>query len=64
LQALVPKYVREVPLCPLTGQPLRFQAGKVWSVGKNLHDDGGKADLTDPINGGAGDVVWTVKGRK
>ena len=65
LQDLVPTYVREVPLCPLTGLPLQYRAGKVWSLGTNRLDDGGRVDPTDSDwTGGTGDVVWTVKSRK
>jgi hypothetical protein len=65
LQELIPKYVRELPLCPLTGLPLQYRAGKVWSPGMNRLDDGGLADPTDSDGtGGTGDVVWSVKSPK
>ncbi len=65
LRDLVPKYVREIPLCPLTGLPLVTKDGRIWSVGKNRVDDGGVEDPIEWDTGGDhGDVVWTVRGRK
>ncbi|HUR38914.1 MAG TPA: hypothetical protein VM222_05450 [Planctomycetota bacterium] len=65
LEDLVPRHLAKVPVCPLTGLPLRYEAGKVWSVGKNRVDDGGAADPGDVEEGGEhGDVVWVVKRRK
>jgi hypothetical protein len=65
LQDLVPKYVREIPLCPMTGLPLHYKDGRIWSVGKNLVDDGGVEDPQGADDGGDhGDVVWTVRARK
>jgi hypothetical protein len=61
LDELLPKYLPMLPVCPLTGTPLRYKDGKVWSVGENLVDDGGTVDVHTPDSGGAGDVVWTVK---
>jgi hypothetical protein len=64
LEDLVPRYLPKVPACPLTGLPLRTRDGKVWSVGKNRVDDGGKPGKNDDIDDDDGDVVWTVKRRK
>jgi hypothetical protein len=65
LDELVPKYLPKLSVCPLTGTPLRYKDGKVWSVGRNLVDDGGVEDVSGSDDGGEnGDVVWTVKGRK
>jgi hypothetical protein len=43
LNALVPQFLDEVPVDDFDGQPLRYSAEKkiVYSVGKNLKDDGG-----------------------
>jgi hypothetical protein len=65
LEDLVPRYLPQVPVCPLTGLPLLYKDGKVWSVGRNLVDDGGVEDSGGNDDGGeSSDVVWTVKGRK
>ena len=43
LNALVPEFLEAVPLDDFDGKPLRYSARKkiVYSVGKNLKDDGG-----------------------
>lgn len=43
LSALVPEFLDEVPVDNFDGQPLRYSADRkiVYSVGKNLKDDGG-----------------------
>ena len=43
LSALVPEFLEAVPVDDFDGQPLRYSAEKkmVYSVGKNLKDDGG-----------------------
>ncbi len=43
LSALVPEFLETVPVDDFDGKPLRYSAGKkiVYSVGKNLKDDGG-----------------------
>jgi len=64
LEDLVPRFLSKVPVCPLTGLPLRYQGGKVWSVGKNRVDDGGTPDPQDLEEGGTGDVVWRLGRRK
>jgi hypothetical protein len=52
LNALVPEFLDAVPVDDFDGQPLRYSAEKkiVYSVGKNLKDDGGndQASPTDP----------------
>ena len=52
LNALVPEFLDEVPVDDFDGQPLRYSAEKkiVYSVGKNLKDDGGddQTSSTDP----------------
>ncbi len=63
LEDLVPGYLPKVPVCPMTGQPLHFKAGKCWSVGKNGIDDGGTPGRDNDAFDADGDVVWTVKRR-
>jgi len=61
LNDLVPKYLPTVPDCPLTGLPLRYTAGKVWSVGADRKDDGGAHDDMASEEDSTGDIVWEVK---
>lgn len=46
LGALVPEYLKEIPLDPYDGKPFRYSKPekKVWVVGRDLVDDGGKPD--------------------
>jgi hypothetical protein len=46
LSALVPTYLDALPLDPYDRKPLRYDPGRgaVWSIGKNLTDDGGGTD--------------------
>ena len=50
LDHLLPEYVPAVPPDPYNGQALHYDAAnrRIWSVGKNLTDDGGNShpDLT------------------
>lgn len=54
LEALIPNYINEVPLDLFDAQPLRYSAQKgiIYSVGKNLLDEGGieteKLDIEEP----------------
>jgi len=43
LEELAPTYIDAIPADPMTGKPFQYdpKARKVWSVGKNLQDDGG-----------------------
>ena len=49
LNALVPEFLTQVPVDDFDGQPLRYSAEKkiVYSVGKNLKDDGGNSNSED-----------------
>ncbi len=62
LQALVPRYLPQVPLDPFDGKPLRYQrlksGFKLWSVGPDLKDDGGLKTKQWWLKG---DMVWTAK---
>ena len=69
LEDLTPRYLQKVPTCPFTGTALGYAPGKVWSIGFDGKDDGGKPiSKTDvrydyiewswsPL---PGDVVWAV----
>ena len=63
LAALVPAYLPVEPTDPWDGQPLRYEAGppaRVWSVGRDGQDDGGKP-LHDPDDESQpGDFVITI----
>jgi hypothetical protein len=61
LADLVPRYLPSVPSCPLTGKPLGYRDGRVWSVGKNGVDDGGVPGKDEDPEAEDGDVVWTVR---
>ena len=60
LEELIPRYLPRVPICPLTGLPLGYRHGTVWSVGKNGVDDGGTPGKNDDADDEDGDVVWRV----
>jgi hypothetical protein len=51
LSALVPEFLDEVPVDDFDGQPLRYvrERKMVYSVGKNLKDDGGDDTRSGPI---------------
>jgi len=61
LSDLVPRHLVKVPECPYTGKPFGYGAGKVWSVGGDGVDDGGKPLADEDNEDSPGDVVWTVK---
>lgn len=61
LDELVPRYLPRVPLCPLTGKPLGYRDGKVWSFGRNGVDDGGVPGKNNDSDDEDGDVVWSVR---
>lgn len=71
LDALVPDELEAIPLDPFDGKPFRYDArqGIVYSVGKNLVDDGGSAMLlkgsaSDPEpykRWNADDAVYRIK---
>jgi hypothetical protein len=65
LAELVPRHVPVVETCPLSGMPLGYVSGRVWSPGRDRRDDGG---VLDPVCGydpdhDQGDVVWFMKRR-
>jgi hypothetical protein len=48
LAELVPEYLENIPTDPFDGKPLRYSQEKriVYSVGKNLTDEGGSREKT------------------
>ena len=53
LAKLVPQYLPELPIDPFDGKPLRYSMteGRIWSVGTDLLDEGGREPEED-------DWVW------
>jgi len=63
LESLVPAFIDEIPLDPLTGNPLKYlkeESGVVvYSVGRNLTDDGGKYEYSQrPRRLEKDDIAW------
>ena len=61
LDALVPRYLKAVPIDPCTGEALHYRLDdgqpRCWSIGGDLRDDGGMpTEITVPEP--AGDIVW------
>ena len=53
LETLIPEHIDEVPLDPFTAAPLRYERTgpdeyRLYSVGDNLTDDGGRGHESDP----------------
>ena len=65
LAGLMPAYLPEVPLDLFDGQPLRFRklpkGYVVYSIGRDLTDDGGKEPPADPKPDDRYDVTFTVE---
>ncbi|WP_442482008.1 hypothetical protein [Aeoliella sp. SH292] len=69
LEELIPGYLAEVPADPFTGKPLKMLVRadelRVYSVGKNLADDGGEEVIEANPDGALApsgpDVVLRVK---
>ncbi|MEZ0274277.1 MAG: hypothetical protein ACAH88_05185 [Roseimicrobium sp.] len=59
LQELVPEFLKEVPLDPFDGQPLRWDATKKWlySVSENLTDNHGTHDRPEKPDSNNPDLV-------
>lgn len=64
LDDLVPRYIKAIPACPLTGLPLGYRPGMVWSAGRNGVDDGGTPGPQNDVDDQTGDYVWKVSHRK
>lgn len=63
LAALTPRYLKETPVDPASGQPLRYSlepdgSFTLYSVGLNQKDDGAPGDGTGVKNGQMVDWVW------
>lgn len=70
LDELTPKFLKQVPLDLISGQPLKYQLNadgtfKLYSFGRNGVDDGGTVVFTDSgsINQNEGDWVWQYPAR-
>ena len=50
LAKLIPKYMDELPTDPFDGKSMRYNKAKmiIYSVGKNLKDEGGLVEYEDP----------------
>jgi hypothetical protein len=62
LADLVPRHLPRVPTDPWDGRPVRWSTQgtpRLWSVGKDGHDDGGAIPGSED-EADDGDVVWTV----
>jgi hypothetical protein len=68
--ALVPKYLSGIPADPYTGEPLRCRRESdrfvVYSVGRDVEDNGGTLDRTNPAAPGTdiGCTLWDVNHRR
>jgi len=60
LKELVPRYLRIVPESPLSGRPLGYSSGKVWSSGVDGIDHGGKRSPKKDDEDPGYDIVWSV----
>lgn len=63
LSQLAPKYLRSVLADPMDGEPMRYSKDsanrfRLWSVGQNLDDDGGKLEVKEEKKSEPEDVVW------
>jgi hypothetical protein len=70
LAKLTPEFLKEVPLDPFDGRPLRYRqvedGAVVYSVGPDGRDNGGRFDRENPTRAGAdlGFGLWDVKHRR
>ncbi len=70
LAKLTPDFLKEVPLDPFDGRPLRYRQVEdgtvVYSVGPDGRDNGGRFDRENPTREGAdlGFGLWDVKQRR
>lgn len=61
LNALIPEFLREIPLDPVNGGPMKYRAEKpirIYSIGWDEKDDGGTPG--GMFYASEGDWVWTV----
>ncbi len=63
LEALVPRRLSALPLCPETGQPYGYSPGRVWGRGYDGKDDGGRP-LPDDFSSEDGDLVIRLPRRR
>jgi hypothetical protein len=70
LEALVPRYLKEVPADPFDGKPLRYHRTQegvvVYAISLDRKDDGGKLDRKAPRAAGTdiGFELWNVERRR
>ncbi len=69
LRHLIPRYLRDFPVDPMTGGPMRYSLTEdggyqIYSIGWNMIDDGGAVASPVPENPrqSAGDWVWRMPG--
>jgi len=65
LAQLAPQYLRFIPVDPMDGEEMRYAKEaptrfRLWSVGKDLEDDGGKLEMKKDGDeeDGPDDIVW------
>lgn len=67
LSQLTPAYLRSIPVDPMDGEEMRYAKDapnrfRLWSVGEDLDDDGGKLETGEEKEGGEksepDDIVW------
>jgi hypothetical protein len=63
LQDLVPAYLDRVKDCPLHGRPLGCREGRLWCLGGDGDDDGGRPTPEEEDWGADGDLVWDLLDR-
>jgi len=63
LADLVPAYLPSIPICPASGEPLRWSAAalRLWSIGGDGKDDGGSPALGDVDLDVSGDFVLEIR---
>lgn len=66
LEDLLPKYRHELPIDPMDGKPLRYRreadgSAVIYSIYKNMKDDGGTTDPGDSVAVAEGDYAWRLE---
>ncbi len=65
LSDLAPVYLRVLPVCPASGEPLRYSTAplRIWSIGGDGKDDGGRAAPVSADLDADGDFVRDLRMR-